>query len=133
MDQWAGSFEHILVKDDEKFPRLKIAFENNYKRFVAHCYCQQVLRREWNGSVEAYRAKKSFGHRFAYFFIHLILSPFHALISFFLRVGRDLHFTIKFWMFKKDDEVHPGKEKLKNMDYHSPIFKFKIDIGWPSL
>ena len=42
----SGTHEHILVTEKTKFPRILLAFENNYKAFVAHPYCQQVKRLE---------------------------------------------------------------------------------------
>ena len=32
-----------------KYPRLVLAAELNYKEFVGHMHCQQILRRQWHG------------------------------------------------------------------------------------
>ena len=88
----AGATEYLRSTGYLSYPRLHLAIELNYKEFVAHKYCQQMLRDEWHGRVDWQGRSK--WYKLLYVAVQVLLSPLHAWIYAFFRIGRDLGYMI---------------------------------------
>jgi hypothetical protein len=84
----AGASKYFRYVKLLSFPRLNMAIEHNHKEFVGHMYSQQMLRRQWYGSVPWPGRALTF--RLAYFVLHAILTPVYVSIIFVAQIGRDI-------------------------------------------
>ena len=67
-----------------KYPRLRLAVEQNHKEFVGHMYSQQVLNQVWYGRLENWQEKGLFS-KTLHGLILLLLLPGNIVKKLFRR------------------------------------------------
>ena len=67
-----------------KYPRLRLAVEQNHKEFVGHMYSQQVLNQVWYGRLENWQEKGLFS-KTLHAVILLLLLPGNIVKKLFRR------------------------------------------------
>ena len=76
-------FKHVFLY---RYPQLTLAVEHKHKEFVTHPYCQQAVMRDFMGGMNW--KDSSFTYKWSYYFMVILLMPFHILIYDIFRLPR---------------------------------------------
>ena len=84
----AGSTKYFRFAKDMEYPRLRLAIEHNHMEFAGHMFCQQMLRKQWHGTIEWQGS--SFTFRILHILLQVILAPIYVSIFLFLEIRKSI-------------------------------------------
>ena len=116
-------FAHVFLY---RYPQLTLAVEHKHKEFVAHPHCQQAVMRDFMGGLNW--KDSSFVYKWSYYYMVILLMPFHALIYDVFRWPRThmriFHGSSDSLMFNEveDGDMTRTQRLLKYLDGTKVVF-----------